>query len=957
VKADLSRQTFDPEKHYTGVLMQQGRVMLDSEWNEQQQIHQHRAETGAGDVIGPSGTPIGEDGRAPGFEITPGDGTLYIGDGHIYVDGILCVNESEASYDGEPDEDGQPDPPNPEDLTGWMDSGDGGLKLGLVYLDVWERHVTHLDDGRIREVALGGPDTTTRKQTVWQVKVRGLAPGKDDAELLTRYAELRAKSKLTKTQSRELHEIAPRAAQILGGLCEEALDQLKKPPTGALSARTKEPTGTTGPCQIPPGGGYERLENQLYRVEVHRKGNLASARFKWSRDNGCVVTSIEKVNASTKEITVRDTGRDEFLSFANGQWVEIVDDHTELRGQYRTLLQIDKPVDHARRVITVRQTPPAIDLGLHPKLRRWDQNGAADETGLKLDTQELEDGIEVEFGSGEYRMGDYWLIPARTASGDIEWPREDPEDPNSDPAAQSPHGVRHSFCALAIVAAPQDDAEKAPFTVLHDCRNLFPPLTRLTSFFYLGGGGQEARPGKELPEPLRVGVANGQWPVQGARVRFEILGTGGGTLKTAVGSIPGENNGRILTVLTDADGGAACRWTLDEDATKGSQRVLATLLDTGNGTRHLPIQFSANPSVASEVAYDPGSCNNLKDAETTVQTAMDRLSHLSSLYYVSGDGQHVPPDEVDSLEPLQALVANDCGPVEKAKVSFKVETGNGTLQDDAVETNSQGIASCKWQLDPETPVQRASATLEDAAGNRTRGPTSFVFTATLNKSQARHVAYDPEGCELLVEAETVQEAIDQLCKRGDPATEPGFHVEEVRRMSDDAPVRNGDEMWTNQWFDGLRIVFDREVEPETINQFTCFVTLDMPWPVTEDERRFFAMPGGPPWKAEQLVGFQPLILRSDLRVEGKEIIWRPGRVEGRFFEVLMLWGNQGIHALPAHLTLKGNFIRAREEPDVYLDGDTFGDPRDEFGIRRPTGDGRRGGDFEMYVWLMTTFIG
>ena len=40
-----------------------------------------------------------------------------------------------------------------------------------VYLDVWERHVTYLDDDRIREVALGGPDTATRAKVVWQVKI------------------------------------------------------------------------------------------------------------------------------------------------------------------------------------------------------------------------------------------------------------------------------------------------------------------------------------------------------------------------------------------------------------------------------------------------------------------------------------------------------------------------------------------------------------------------------------------------------------------------------------------------------------------------------------------------------------------------------------------------------------------------------------------------------------------
>jgi hypothetical protein len=39
VKADISRQTFDSNKRYSGVIMQQGRVQLDSEWNEQQEIH------------------------------------------------------------------------------------------------------------------------------------------------------------------------------------------------------------------------------------------------------------------------------------------------------------------------------------------------------------------------------------------------------------------------------------------------------------------------------------------------------------------------------------------------------------------------------------------------------------------------------------------------------------------------------------------------------------------------------------------------------------------------------------------------------------------------------------------------------------------------------------------------------------------------------------------------------
>ena len=42
--------------------MQQGRVQLDADWNEQQAITQNRVETEAADVIGPNGAPLDEAG-------------------------------------------------------------------------------------------------------------------------------------------------------------------------------------------------------------------------------------------------------------------------------------------------------------------------------------------------------------------------------------------------------------------------------------------------------------------------------------------------------------------------------------------------------------------------------------------------------------------------------------------------------------------------------------------------------------------------------------------------------------------------------------------------------------------------------------------------------------------------------------------------------------------------------
>jgi hypothetical protein len=55
MKGDISANHFRPEMHYLRVLMQQGRVQLDSDWNEQAAILFRYVETLAADLIGPFG--------------------------------------------------------------------------------------------------------------------------------------------------------------------------------------------------------------------------------------------------------------------------------------------------------------------------------------------------------------------------------------------------------------------------------------------------------------------------------------------------------------------------------------------------------------------------------------------------------------------------------------------------------------------------------------------------------------------------------------------------------------------------------------------------------------------------------------------------------------------------------------------------------------------------------------
>ena len=93
MKGDFSRNTFHPEKFFARVLMQQGRVQIDADWNEQVSILLHYLRTLASDLIGDHGGPAGQ------FEITdPSADDFQISGGHYYVKGLLCENPASTSY-------------------------------------------------------------------------------------------------------------------------------------------------------------------------------------------------------------------------------------------------------------------------------------------------------------------------------------------------------------------------------------------------------------------------------------------------------------------------------------------------------------------------------------------------------------------------------------------------------------------------------------------------------------------------------------------------------------------------------------------------------------------------------------------------------------------------------------------------------------------------------------------
>jgi hypothetical protein len=243
-------------------------------------------------------------------------------------------------------------------------------------------------------------------------------------------------------------------------------------------------TGSDCGCQPMAAAGYQGLENQLYRVEIQSGGDLASATFKWSRENASIVAAVTAVAAGSPVITVSTLGPDANLGFQSGQWVELTDDtyqFGETPNQPGLLFQI-LSANPATMQVTMTTPVFGIDTTRNARMRRWDQAGAsAFSSGTKVSAASilLENGIQVDFKGGPFQPGDYWTIPARTASGQIDWPPCGGDGNHF----QSAGYMRVHRAPLACIAlrgtTPALLANRSTLSrfVVNDCRLLFPPLT------------------------------------------------------------------------------------------------------------------------------------------------------------------------------------------------------------------------------------------------------------------------------------------------------------------------------------------------------------------------------------------------------------------------------------------------------------------------------------------------
>ena len=447
MKGDFSKwKTLDG--NLNGVLHQQGRVLLDRDWNDQTRITNQWQDHAAKDIIGPDVLAIpAQAPKALRLERAKVDGSQVILDvlpGHGWADGLAVHLEGDAA--------------KPQDAVARKATylsppfnvatvNVGSINAGVrdaVILEIWREALNAFQVPEdLIEPALGGIDTTERVHT--GMRYRLLRLDKEDT-----CSNLAAKLKDDDSQK------------------------------GRLTV-TLQPTNViAGDCPVVEGGGYVGFEHALFRIEI-AKTDSAQDMFKWSQFGGGQIVGLSKYNATEKKFTITNNDQAIKMSGLTDFYLEVIewdDDSAGSVGEgyWRVIYGAEVTLDdNDLKVTTEHLTATTPSNSEKVFIRLWNGIGNISKypvvAALK-DRVELADGIQLQFGTGDYRPGDYWTFDVR--AGEIK---------NAPTLIDNklPQGIEYHRLPVAILN--WNLAEDVSFKKgeIDDCRDVFRPLTKQTT--------------------------------------------------------------------------------------------------------------------------------------------------------------------------------------------------------------------------------------------------------------------------------------------------------------------------------------------------------------------------------------------------------------------------------------------------------------------------------------------
>ena len=453
--SDRARVSFDPSRHWRGVVGQQGRVTLEADWNEATAIIAEESRAQLIDVIGPSGSAdrgytvtalTSDDGRATG--------DLAIHAGSLYVGGQRMVLDADVTYGAQPD---------------WLDTGGDplwtapGVPAGdgteAIFLMLREQEVGATEDPALLDVALGGPDTTERLRIVQRIVRRSTAA--------TTCADALAEAGTGATFGRRFD---PQTLRLLS--------------PSRLQVSFSQSPGAATACVPMAQGGFLGAENQMIRVQVAAVDEQGTPTLVWGFDNAhflyrTAADPIVDAAAGTTTLTLTTAPVDSFHQPAKGQAVELLtaaarltaDDYVAAAsGQVTTAAAAYQPDTQQLSIAGVLTSAQAAAPALF--VRVWQDKVVYSGGAIALGDTGIEVTLSLDATTARHQVGDHWSFAVRPGTTAL-YPQRILDSP------QPPDGPRMWACLLALMSWT------GGVSSLTDCRapyeNLVDALASLTA--------------------------------------------------------------------------------------------------------------------------------------------------------------------------------------------------------------------------------------------------------------------------------------------------------------------------------------------------------------------------------------------------------------------------------------------------------------------------------------------
>jgi hypothetical protein len=312
---DISRHLFNRRMNYSRATMQQGRVLLDSDWNEAAMLESSDRRLTVMETICTGGSPN------HGFQVDPaspvpakldsypdaGKVVASLNDtydftvlaGSFYLAGLRFEINDNTHFLTQPNW-----PAIALGNTSNIPPAVTAARTDVVYVEGWEETVSSIEDPEFREQALGGPDTSTRLRRNWRVRV---VPNASAADCAAGAAAMRAAmvARLTGLTANADQWFDPSRATFVS--------------KGRLKIAASATAPNTDPCKPASISGFIGAENVTIRVQ-----QTAHNRFIWGIDDAGPLFRVKVDPADATRLLFITTPRDEASFPLSGQAVELL---------------------------------------------------------------------------------------------------------------------------------------------------------------------------------------------------------------------------------------------------------------------------------------------------------------------------------------------------------------------------------------------------------------------------------------------------------------------------------------------------------------------------------------------------------------------------------------------------------------------------------------------------------